>query len=159
MKYYMSQNYLPVSNHNRAANLRQSLLRASRSVNAAIVEGLHQRGFKKLRSTHTALLSNLDLEGSGLTAIAQRAGMTKQAMGRLADELTSLEYIKKTRSENDKRAVKIEFTSAGLELMNHSFTIMEDLENRCAHHLGENQFKNLLTSLQGIVEELENTPQ
>jgi len=152
----MSQKTLPISNHNRAANLRQSLLRASRSVNAAIVEDLHQHGFKELRSTHTALLSNLDLEGSSLTTIAQRAGMTKQAMGRLADELISLKYIKKTPGEDDKRAVKIEFTTAGLELMNHSFTIMEDLENRCVHLVGENRFKNLLTSLQHIVEELEN---
>lgn len=155
----MNPKSLPTNNHNRAANLRQCLLRASRSVNAAIVEGLHQRGFTELSSTHTALLSNLDLEGSSLTTIAHRAGMTKQAMGRLADELVSLKYITRTRSEDDKRAVKIKFTPDGLKLMNHSFTIMEELENRCKRRLGENRFKNLLTSLQDVVEEFKSTPQ
>jgi len=145
------------SKHNRVANLRQRLLRTSRAVNTAIVDGLHQRGFTQLSSTHTALLSNLDLEGSSLTIIAQRAGMTKQAMGRLADELASLKYIKRTPSKDDKRVVKIEFTPAGLKLMNHSFNIMQELENRCAAHLGENRFQNLLKSLQDIEDEFEIT--
>lgn len=152
----MKQTSQSISGHNRAGNLRQRLLRASRVVNAAIVGSLHQRGFTELRSTHTALLSNLDLEGSNLTTIAQRAGMTKQAMGRLADELISLKYVTRSRSEDDKRAVKIEFTPDGLNLMNHSFTIMEELENLCARRLGKDRFKNLLTSLQEIVDEFES---
>jgi len=155
----MSQNSVSGSSHNRVANLRQRLLRASRFVNTAIVDGLHQHGFTKLSSTHTALLSNLDLEGSSLTIVAQRAGMTKQAMGRLADELISLKYVTSTRSEDDRRAVKLEFTPAGLKLMNHSFTIMEELENHCARRLGDKNFKNLLISLQDIVDDFENTPE
>jgi len=152
----MSQNPISDNTHNRVANLRQRLLRASRFVNIAIVDGLHQHGFSKLSSTHTALLSNLDLEGSSLTIVAQRAGMSKQAMGRLADELISLKYITSTRSKDDRRAVKLKFTAAGLKLMNHSFTIMEDIENRCAGCLGDRNFENLLTSLHGIVDEFEN---
>lgn len=154
----MSQNFAPESSHNRVANLRQRLLRASRCVNTAIVDGLHQHGFTKLRSTHTALLSNLDLEGSSLTTVAQRAGMTKQAMGRLADELINLKYVTSTRSENDRRAVKLEFTPAGLKLMNHSFAIMERIETRFARSLGDKNFKNLLDSLQNIADEFESTP-
>ncbi len=150
----MNQKCSSTNNHNRAANLRQCLLRASRNVNAIIVERLHQRGFTKLRSTHTTLLSNLDLEGNSLTLVAQRAGITKQAMGRLADELVKLKYITRTTNENDKRSVLIEFTSDGLELMNYSFKIMEELENRFTRRLGENNFKNFLTSLQQITDEL-----
>lgn len=145
-----------MNHHNRAANLRQRLLQTSRSVNASIIEKLHQRGFTKLSSTHTALLSNLDLEGNSLTIIAHRAGMTKQAMGRLAEELTNLKYVTRTRNEDDKRAVKIEFTPAGLKLMTHSFSIMEELENRCERRLGKKRFSLLLSSLRDIVDEFEN---
>jgi len=153
----MNKKTLPENNHNRSANLRQCLLRASRYVNAAIVEGLHQRGFTELRSTHTALLSNLDLEGNKLTLIAQRAGITKQAMGRLADELVKLNYVTKTPNKNDRRSVTIKLTPEGLKLMNCSFMIMEELENRCTHRLGGSRFKKLLSSLQEIVNEFENT--
>src|SRR5450755_4160500 len=71
----------------RRSNMRQLLLRASRIVNRHVVEGLHARGYADLRSTHTTLLSNIDLAGSTVTVAADRAGITKQAMGRLATEL------------------------------------------------------------------------
>ncbi len=139
----------------RAANLRQRLLRASRVINLEIVNGLHLHGFVELSSTHTALLSNLDLDGSNLTDIAQRAGMTKQAMGRLADELIDLNYIMRSRSEADKRAIKLSFTPAGIKLMNQSFIIMQEIETRCVTRLGEDRFNNLLGSLNEIVSEFE----
>ncbi len=153
---HMKKRPLPIRNQNRATNLRQCLLRASRLVNIAIVEGLHRRGFIELRSTHTALLSNLDLEGNSLTTISQRAGITKQAMGRLADELVKLNYITRTRSVDDKRLVKIELTPSGLKLMKHSFTIMDELENRCSNRIGINNLKKLLNSLKSVADEFEN---
>src|SRR3954451_19185670 len=78
----------------RSRNMRQLLLRASRIVNRHVVEGLHARGYETLRSTHTTLLSNIDLAGSTVTVAADRAGITKQAMGRLASELEEAGYIR-----------------------------------------------------------------
>jgi len=155
-KNKMNSDRFANDHYQRAANLRQRLLRTSRMINTAIVTGLQQRGFTQLKSTHTVLLSNLDLEGSSLTNIAQRAGMTKQAMGRLSDELIKLNYIKRTRSKSDKREVKITFTRSGLKLMHQSFEIMDDIEKRCAKVLGENDFNKLLTSLQRIESEFDN---
>jgi len=139
----------------RAANLRQRLLRASRAVNSMIVKGLHERGFKELRSTHTALLSNLEIEGSRLTYVAQQAGMTKQAMGRLAEELIRLDYIKSTRDKDDQRAVNLMFTVAGIDLMRQSFAVMGDIEQRCRNRIGKANYQKLLDMLSEIVSELE----
>lgn len=140
----------------RAANLRQRLLRASRAVNSAIVRGLHERGFDDLRSTHTALLSNLELEGSSLTSVALRAGMTKQAMGRLVDELVRLGYIKSSRDKTDGRAINLAFTDSGLDLMQQSFAVMNDIERRCARRIGKDHLQKLLQSLAEIAAELED---
>src|SRR5436305_12575845 len=88
----------------RSRNMRQLLLRASRIVNRHVVEGLHARGYETLRSTHTTLLSNIDLAGSTVTVAADRAGITKQAMGRLATELEAAGYIRVRRDPKDARA-------------------------------------------------------
>src|SRR5438874_10491331 len=69
----------------RRRNMRQLLLRALRIVNRHVVEGLHARGYTDLRSTHTTLLSNIDLAGSTVTAAAERAGITKQGDGPTCD--------------------------------------------------------------------------
>ena len=89
----------------RARNLRQRLLQASRQVNISIVKALNNLGFDEFRSTHTALLSNLSLDGASLTTVARNAGMTKQAMGRLAEDLMRLGYIRSTPDKADRRAV------------------------------------------------------
>jgi DNA-binding MarR family transcriptional regulator len=154
----MNQDTVHYTNQQRAANLRQRLLRTSRIINIEIVKGLHRHGFTELRSTHTALLSNLDLDGNSLTVIAQRAGMTKQAMGRLADELIRLNYIERSPSKTDKRAIQLTFTASGFELMECSFSIMEEIETRCARRLGENRLNALLTSLEEIVDEFDPLP-
>src|SRR5215469_5590217 len=88
----------------RRRNMRQLLLRASRIVNRHVVEGLHARGYADLRSTHTTLLSNIDLAGSTVTTAADRAGITKQAMGRLATELEAAGYVRMQSDPNDARA-------------------------------------------------------
>ncbi len=142
--------------YERTANLRQRLLGTSRVVNRAIVAGLNQRGFPQLRSTHTALLSNLDLDGASLTTVAQRAGISKQAMGRLASELVELNYINSHPDKHDRRAVQLVFTKTGLDLMQQSFLVMADIERRCASRIGINKFKNLLASLNEIAIELED---
>lgn len=136
----------------RARNLRQRLLVASRKINSAIVGELQHRGFGDLKSTHTSLLSNLDMEGASMSAIAKRAGMTKQAMGRLADELIGLGYIDSEPDPNDGRASILRFTASGLELMHSSFDIMADIEKRCVDMIGKQRFDVLLDAL-GVISE------
>src|SRR5215469_2634475 len=97
----------------RRRNMRQLLLRASRIVNRHVVEGLHARGYSDLRSTHTTLLSNIDLAGSSVTEAAERAGITKQAMGRLAAELEEAGYIRIQTDPKDARVRALRLTAQG----------------------------------------------
>src|SRR5258705_13224048 len=87
----------------RRRNMRQLLLRASRIVNRNVVEGLHARGYSDLRSTHTTLLSNIDLAGSTVTEAAERAGFTKQAMRRLASVIEVAGSVRVLGAPEDAR--------------------------------------------------------
>src|SRR5712671_3657035 len=112
----------------RRRNMRQLLLRASRIVNRHVVDGLQARGYADLRSTHTTLLSNIDLAGSTVTDAAERAGITKQAMGRLAVELESAGYIRLRKNAEDGRVRILQLTNTGKRLMLDSLEVMADLE-------------------------------
>ena len=139
----------------RRRNMRQLLLRASRIVNRHVVEGLHARGYADLRSTHTTLLSNIDLAGSTVTVAADRAGITKQAMGRLASELEAAGYIRVQGDPNDARARILQFTRTGKQLMLDSLEVMEELEHRYAGSLGRDRLAAVLGGLAVFVEEME----
>jgi DNA-binding MarR family transcriptional regulator len=139
----------------RRRNMRQLLLRASRIVNRHVVEGLHARGYADLRSTHTTLLSNIDLAGSTVTVAADRAGITKQAMGRLADELEAAGYIRVRSDPNDARARILQLTRTGKQLMLDSLEVMDALEHRYAGSLGRDRLAAVLQGLALFVEEME----
>jgi DNA-binding MarR family transcriptional regulator len=142
----------PGTEEARSRNLRQLLLRASRTVNRHVVEGLQAHGYAGLRSTHTALLSNMPLAGGTVTETAERAGMTKQAMGRLAAELENAGYISVASDPEDRRAKRLELTEAGKRLMLDSLDVMAKLERRYADLIGRGRLRAVLDGLQAFNE-------
>jgi DNA-binding MarR family transcriptional regulator len=139
----------------RRRNMRQLLLRASRIVNRHVVEGLHARGYADLRSTHTTLLSNIDLAGSTVTVAAERAGITKQAMGRLASELEGAGYIRVKSDPKDARVRVLLLTGTGRQLMLDSLEVMAELERRYEGSVGRDRLAAILRGLAAFVEEAE----
>jgi DNA-binding MarR family transcriptional regulator len=135
----------------RGRNLRQLLLRASRIVNRHVVEGLQARGYASLRSTHTTLLSNIDLAGSSVSEAAERAGITKQAMGRLASELEEAGYIQIDSDPEDARVRLIRLTKEGHKLMLDSLDIMADLERGYARTIGNHRLAAILRGLSAFI--------
>ena len=63
----------------------------------------------RLSASHVHITRHLALEGSRLTDLATRAGMTKQAMGKLVDQCEAWALV--TR---DARASRVQFTTIGL---------------------------------------------
>lgn len=136
----------------RGRNMRQLLLRAARTVNRHVVEGLHARGYGNLRSTHTTLLSNLPLAGGTISETAERAGVSKQAMGRLAADLEGAGYIRLAGDPADARTRRLELTEAGLRLMLDSLDVMAALERRYAGLIGGERLRAVLDGLQAFNE-------
>jgi DNA-binding MarR family transcriptional regulator len=139
----------------RSRNMRQLLLRASRIVNRHVVEGLQACGYTGLRSTHTTLLSNIDLAGSSVTEAAERAGITKQAMGRLASELEETGYIRVETEPGDARVRVLRLTARGRKLMLDSLDVMTELERRYANMIGDKRLTSILRGLSAFIAEAE----
>ncbi|MEO5757542.1 MAG: MarR family transcriptional regulator [Mesorhizobium sp.] len=136
----------------RSQNMRQLLLRASRLVNRHVVEALRARGYGDLRATHTTLLSNIDLAGSTVTEAADRAGVTKQAMGRLAAELEGAGYITVQSNPEDARVRILCLTEKGMRLMLDSLDVMDNLELRYAHIVGQTRLADIMHGLAAFIE-------
>jgi len=85
---------------------------------------------------HTALITNLDAEGTRLTTLAERAGMSKQSMGQLARELERRGYVSRKIDPTDKRAFLIRFTNRGRWLLADARSAKDELEAEYAALLG-----------------------
>lgn len=127
--------------------MRQLFLRASRIVSWHVVEALNARGHAGLRATRAMLLSNMELAGSTVRQVAERAGITKQAMGRIAAELESAGNVQIAVDPSDRRARVVTLTDAGQTLVADSFAVMAELEQRHALVMGQDGLTALLEGL------------
>ena len=69
----------------------------------------------QLSASHVHITRHLALDGSRLTDLAQRAGMSKQAMGKLVDQCEAWGLVRREADSRDARAVRIVFTEVGQE--------------------------------------------
>lgn len=67
----------------------------------------------RLTASHVQITRHLPEEGCSLTELARRAGITKQAMGKLVDQCSAWGLILRQSDPRDARAVRILFTDAG----------------------------------------------
>src|SRR5665647_1049360 len=68
----------------------------------------------RLSASHIHITRHLALDGSRLTELAQRANMTKQAMGKLVDQCEAWGLVTRQDDPRDARARRIVFTPVGL---------------------------------------------
>ena len=67
----------------------------------------------KLGASHIQITRHLALQGCRLTELAERAGITKQAMGKFVDQCTAWGLVERHADPRDARAVQIAFTIIG----------------------------------------------
>lgn len=68
----------------------------------------------QVSAAHIHITRHLALEGSRLTDLALRAGMTKQAMGHLVDQCEAWGLVTREPDPTDARARHVRFTTTGL---------------------------------------------
>jgi DNA-binding MarR family transcriptional regulator len=68
----------------------------------------------QISAAHVHITRHLSLQGSRLTDLAQAAGMTKQAMGKLVDQCEAWGLITREADVRDARARRVIFTEDGL---------------------------------------------
>ncbi len=98
---------------------------------------LKRRGHTRLQPSHQVVLASIGTRGCRLTDLARRAGMTKQAMGQIVDDLQRLGYVERTPDPADGRAKIVRFTSAGHDFVCDASETMARIWGEYASLLGD----------------------
>lgn len=131
----------------REEHIGRLLLDAHRSFSGRAVAKLRARGHAGLGLAHMALLPHLDLDGTRVTTLAERAGMTKQGMGQLVSDLAGLGYVARASDPADRRATLVTFTEAGWRFLRDAHEIKREMEAEYAALLGPERLEALRTTL------------
>lgn len=127
-------------------NLLLSLGLLATDFRERVRRGLWAEGHN-LHPSHSSVLVHLSVEGSRPTELAERAGMSKQAMGKIIDELCEIGYVKKAADPRDGRARIICFTDKGLALLSDSAGIIDGIWQDYAQLIGEDRLAELRDNL------------
>ena len=111
----------------KRASVGQLLFVAARLFNERAMARVQAR-VPEARLAHTALLPHIDLDGTRATEIARRAGITKQAVGQLVDEMVRLGMLARVPDPDDGRAQLVRFTDAGIEQLLTGLDVLDLLE-------------------------------
>ena len=112
---------------------------------------LHELGFAEVRPAHFAVFQALTADGSRLTDLAERAGMTKQSMGYLVDYLEQHGYLQRLPDPADQRAQIIRATPRARKLDDAVEAVLEELHEAWAGRIGKAKFKKLRELLGDLV--------
>ena len=112
---------------------------------------LQEQGFEHIREGHGCVFGFIDIEnGSRLTELAERAGLTKQAVGEAATELERLGYAERVPDPTDRRAKIIKLTPSGVDACLTGRRIFAEIEREWAEEFGD----ELIASLREAVERI-----
>src|SRR6476620_4944546 len=104
---------------------------ATESVLAEFRRDLEEAGYADIRPTHGCVFRFVRDDGMRLTELAGLAGMTKQSVGELVDDLVDL----------------------GIEAQRVAFGLLADVEDRWAERFGATRMKQLRKLLEAAVSE------
>jgi DNA-binding MarR family transcriptional regulator len=131
----------------RRRDLLHPLQRAAQRVREEIRAGLRARGHR-LRPAHAAVIVHLEVAGTRLTELAGRTGVTKQALGKLVDELEAIGYLERRPDPADGRAKIVCFSRTGERLLHDAREVVERLWQEYAALLGETRLRRLRADLE-----------
>jgi DNA-binding MarR family transcriptional regulator len=112
---------------------------------------LEQEGFEHVREGHGCVFGFIDIEhGSRLTELAERAGLTKQAVGEAATELERVGYVERVPDPSDRRAKIIKLTPSGVDACLTGRRIFAEIEREWAEEFGEELIAGLREAAERI---------
>jgi DNA-binding MarR family transcriptional regulator len=115
----------------------------AQAIHRRLIQDLNRAGFHELRLPHMAVLQFPGPDGVRPGTLAERAGISKQAMNQLLRSLEHLGYIVRSDAPIEGRARIIRFTKRGHAAYAKIHEILCDIEREWSAELGPRRFSEL----------------
>jgi DNA-binding MarR family transcriptional regulator len=130
-----------------------ALLRVpAQAIQRRIIKELNKAGFEELSMPHMAVLQFPGPDGARPGTLAERAGMSKQAMNRLLGSLEDFGYLVRNDAPNEGRARVVRFTKRGHAAYAKVHDILRNIEHEWSTELGPKDFAQLKALLSRVWE-------
>ena len=121
-----------------------ALLRVpAEAIHRRIIHDLNAAGFQELSLPHMALFRFPGPDGVRPGLLAERAGMSKQAMNRLLGSLEEFGYLIRSDAPDESRARIVHLTKRGHAAYAKALQVLREIEREWRTELGSRDFAQL----------------
>lgn len=135
----------------RPTPLGSLLNAAGQRLSAELDAALQRAGFLDLRAAHAPVFMSIDPGGSRVTELAERAAMSKQAVGELIRYLVGHGYLAVDTDSDDRRAKRVTLTERGWDALDLGERVIADYDTWLEHAVGADEVATLRSALHRII--------
>ncbi len=139
----------------KRASVGHLLFRAARLWNELAIGRIQRQTGIHVKLSHTAMFPHLALEGSRITDLAERMGISKQAVGKMVDEMESLGFLERIPDPEDRRAKLVRFSEKGRGGLLQGLVELQKVETDLTRHTGKREMQEIHRLLTGLLDALE----
>ena len=140
----------------KRANTLQVLLKCARLANERAISRVNElAGAAVFRQALANLLPHISLDGTRMTELADRVGVSKQAVSKLVAEFVDHGLLELAPDPSDGRAKLVRFTPRGVEAIRHGLSVLASVEDDIATRIGKKRMRELRDGLVAALDALE----
>lgn len=140
----------------KRASVSQLLIKAGRLANERGISRIpREPGQARLRPSHMAVFPHVEFEGTRMSTIAERLGVSKQAVSQLVGDLEAMGVLQRVRDPSDGRARLVKFSEEGPKFLMQGMQVLASVDTDLRRKLGEERYGQFREVLLDVVEELE----
>jgi DNA-binding MarR family transcriptional regulator len=121
-----------------------------RAMEREVLDALAEAGFDDVTLAQARVFQRINPDGSRLTELAERSGLTKQAVSEVIPELEELGYVTREPDPRDKRAKIVKLTAKGRQATLTGRRLFAEIEAEWAEQFGD----ELLAALREAAERI-----
>jgi DNA-binding MarR family transcriptional regulator len=123
-----------------------------RALETRVFAALAAAGFDDVTPAQGRVFQRIDPEGTRLTALAERAQVTKQTAGFLVDQLEKAGYVERVPDPSDARARLVRVAPRGAKAVSATAGVIDEIEAEWEAHLGAQRMARLRETLADLRE-------
>ena len=137
-------------------SLSHQLIKVGRLINERGLEGVRNAfNLSELKQSHLDLFPYIDFEGTRISDIAKRKGVSKQSVSKLVQEMVHMKILFLKTDPQDSRSKLVFFRTSGPYAIQKGFEVLMTIDHRLLEQLGEKSYNLVLKNLSCLIDDLE----
>ena len=126
--------------------------------NKTMIETLRSKlDLPQFKEVHLEMFSYVDPDGTTITEIAKRKGVTKQSISKTVQELVDMGFLETREHPQDSRSKLVSFKLTEGSAMRQGFAALAKIDTAIAQLIGARKYESLLDTMQTVIGALDQT--